>query len=507
MLLDRDDTNMTPMLDMQKIEKRFGVVHALKGVDFQVFPNEIVGLIGENGAGKSTLMKVLLGIYKEDGGAIFLDGKQVKFANPMDANDHGICMVFQEQSLFANMTVYENLFMGQEHFFMKNGLISKKKMIAAAAEELGRIDMAIDPRMQVNKLNFVQRQMVEVIRNVWKAHQSGANSVVVALDEPTSALSEKETEVLFAQMDELRKIASIVFISHKLGEVVRMCDRTYVLKDGANSGVFSKENATEERLRNQMVGGAIEGEYYLIDKQRRPGEKVVLEVKNLNKKNVFEDISFSVHEGEIFSISGAMGSGKEALCDVIYGLEQSDSGTITLDGVPVSPKSPNEAAKLGIGFSPDDRKGKALIMGMSVADNITVPLMKGLVNLHKLAETSRGMIDRLRIKTPSERTVIRNLSGGNQQKAIMARLMLTHAKLVILSHPTRGVDVGAKREIYALIREMAIRGTAVILMGDSFEEDIGLANNIMTLKDRRCTGILNADERKPTLEEFVGYLV
>ncbi|MDR1626359.1 MAG: sugar ABC transporter ATP-binding protein [Spirochaetia bacterium] len=495
------------MLDMQKIEKRFGPVHALKGVDFQVFPHEIVGLVGENGAGKSTLMKVLLGIHEKDGGTILIDGKPIGFSGPKDANTHGICMVFQEQSLLANMAVYENMFLGFEHLFMKNGLISKKKMLAAAAEELSRIGLMIDPDAQISKLNFVQRQMIEVIRNIWKANKSGAASVVVALDEPTSALGEKDSNILFSQMEELRKMASIVFISHKLGEIARMCDRTYVLKDGENSGVFERRNVSEDVLRTQMVGGVIEGEYYLIDQQRRPGEKVVLEVKNLNRQGAFEDISFLVHEGEVFCISGAMGSGKEALCDVLYGLERYDSGSIILDGSAVYSKAPNEAVKQGIGFSPDDRKGKALIMGMSVADNIAIPLMKGVINPRKLAEVSRGMIDRLKIKTPSERTLIRNLSGGNQQKAIMARLMLTNAKLVILSHPTRGVDVGAKREIYALIREMARRGTAVILMGDSFEEDIGLSNNIMTMKDRRCTGILNADDRKPTLEEFVEYIV
>jgi ribose transport system ATP-binding protein len=476
-------------------------------VDFQIFPNEIVGLVGENGAGKSTLMKVLLGIHKKDGGSILIDGKPVEFSNPKDANNHGICMVFQEQSLLPNMNVYENMFLGFEHLFTKNGFISKRKMVAAASEELNRIGLAIDPNVQVSKLNFVQRQMVEVIRNIWKANKSGAGSVVVALDEPTSALGEKDSELLFAQMEELRKIASIVFISHKLGEVVRMCDRTYVLKDGANSGVFERKEVTEDILRTQMVGGVFEGEYYLINQQRRPGEKVILEVNNLNKQGVFEEISFSIHEGEVFCISGAMGSGKEALCDILYGLERYDSGSIILEGTPIQPKAPYEAVKQGIGFSPDDRKGKALIMGMTVADNITVPLMSGVINVRKLAMTARSMITRLRIKTPSERTLIRNLSGGNQQKAIMARLMLTNAKLVILSHPTRGVDVGAKREIYALIREMANRGTAIIIMGDSFEEDIGLSNNIMTLKDRRCTGILNADDRKPALEEFVEYIV
>ena len=367
--------------------------------------------------------------------------------------------------------------------------------------------MDINPTMQVNRLSFVQRQMVEIIRNVWKASQCGCKSIVVVLDEPTSALGEKDSELLFRQMEELKKFASIVFISHKLGEVVRLCDRVYVLKDGANSGVFMREEVTEDLLREKMVGGSIEGEYYLIDQQRTAGEKVVLEVKGLSRKGHFEDISFQVHEGEIFCISGTLGSGKEALCDVLYGLEKAEEGEILLNGVPIHPKAPSEAVKAGIGFSPDDRKGKALVMGMSVADNITIPLMKGIIRPKKLAEIARQMIARLRIRTHSERTFIRNLSGGNQQKAILARLMLSDLKLLILSHPTRGVDVGAKREIYGLIREMVNKGASVILMGDSFEEDIGLSNNIMSLRDGECTGIINADLRKPTLEEFVEYIV
>ena len=495
------------MLEMKQIVKNFGPVQALKEVDFFISPGEIVGLVGENGAGKSTLMKILLGVHKKDSGEILIDGKPVEFSSPKDANKRGICMVFQEQSLLGNMTVYENMFLGFEDSFKKYGILSQKEMISAAKEELARIGLDIDPSAQVSRLPFVERQMVEILRNIWKANKSGASNVIVALDEPTSALGESDAEILFAQMEELRKVAGIVFISHKLGEVVRMCDRTYVLKDGENSGVFTREQSSEEVLRNQMVGGVIEGEYYLIDQQRKPGEKVILDVKNLSRTGIFEDISFQVREGEVLSISGTLGSGKEALCDVLYGLESADSGSFTLNGAAVNPKSPHEAVGLGIGFSPDDRKNKAIVAGMTVADNITIPLMKGVINPRKLAKMSRDMITRLRIKTPSERALIRTLSGGNQQKTIMARLMLMDIKLVILSYPTRGVDVGAKREIYALVREMANQGKAIIVMGDSFEEDIGLSNTIMALKDGRCTGIINADERKPTLEEFVGYIV
>jgi ribose transport system ATP-binding protein len=452
-------------------------------------------------------MKVLLGIHKPDGGAISIDEKKVEFSSPRDAHLNGIYMVFQEQSLLMNMAVYENIFLGFEHLFQRNGMLSKKRMMEAAKKELSKIGLEIDPGQQVSRLTFAQRQMVEVIRNIWKAHIEGVDNVIVVMDEPTSALGEKDSELLFQQMNELKKDASIVFISHKLHEIVRMCDRTYVLKDGCNAGVYDKREVSEDLLRTRMVGGTIEGEYYLVDRQRKRGEKVVLNVSHLKKEGTFDDISFQVHEGEIFCISGTIGSGKEILCDVIYGLEKYDSGSITFNGKPLQVKTPHEAVLVGIGFSPDDRKGKGLVMGMSVSDNITLPLMKGIIYPKKLAELSLQMINRLRIKTPSEKTPIRNLSGGNQQKAIIGRLLLSDLKLVILSFPTRGVDVGAKREIYSLIREMADKGIAIILMGDSFEEDIGLSNRIMTLKDGKCTGFLNADETKPSLEEFLEYIV
>lgn len=492
---------------MKAIGKNFGSVAALKNVSLNIYPNEIVGLVGENGAGKSTLMKVLLGIHKMDKGEILIRGRKTKIKGPLDANSKGIFMVFQEQSLLPNMTVYENLFLGYENLFKKNGLVNKTFMITVAQKELEEVGLDIDPNLQVSKLTFAQRQMVEIARNLWKAHVTGVNNAILIMDEPTSALGEKDIDLLFDQMRKLKTKASFVFISHKLNEIVNMCDRTYVLKDGCNVATLSKNEATEEVLRSKMVDGVIEGEYYLIDQQRKPGEKVVLEVRNLTKKGKFEDVSFKVHEGEIFCISGTTGSGKETICDILYGLESFDSGDIVFEGKSIRLRNPNEATRLGIGLSPADRKGKGLVMGMSVMDNITLPLMKGIIYPKKTVEVACDIIKRLKIKTTSEKTLVRQLSGGNQQKVIMSRLMLTNLKLAIISHPTRGVDVGAKREIYALIREMASKGLSIILMGDSFEEEIGLANNILTLKDGKCTGILNVDTYKPTLNEFIKYIV
>lgn len=498
---------MNSILNMIDIDKKFGVVHALKDVNLEIFPNEIVGVVGENGAGKSTLMKILLGIYHFDGGQIFISGKKVQITNPRDANKHGVYMVFQEQSLLINMTVYENLFLGFENHFTKNGMISKRLMIEAARVELSKIGLDIDPNTQVNQLSFIQRQMIEILRNLWQANISGADNVIVVLDEPTSALGEKDSETLFHLMVELKKRASLIFISHKLNEIVKMCDRIYVLKDGKNEHVFTKVEVSEELLRTSMIGGTIEGEYYLVDKQRKSGDQIILEVQNLNKENTFTNISFQVREGEIFCITGTLGSGKEALCDALFGLAEFDSGKIFFKGKEIKPKSPLDAVSAGIGLSPDDRKGKGLVLGMSVTDNMTLPTMRSIISIRHLSQLAVSVIKRLRIVTPSEKTLIRNLSGGNQQKVIIGRLLISNYPLIILAYPTRGVDVGAKREIYELIREMANKGNAIILMGDSFEEDIGLANTILALKDGKCTGLLNAEEQKPSLEELANYIL
>lgn len=496
-----------PILEVNKIGKNFGTVQALSDVNFEIYPNEIVGLVGENGAGKTTLMKCLVGIQKMDYGSIFLNQEPVNISTPKDAHNMGIFMVFQEQSLLMNMAIYENLFLGYENHFFINGMISKTKMIEEAGKLLGRVGIQIDPTIQINKLTFLQRQMVEIMRNIWKADISETKNVILILDEPTSALGEKDTELLFQIMENLKNQASIVFISHKLNEIVRMCNRTYVIKDGYNAGIFNKNEVSEDLLRKHMIGGTIEGEYYLVNMQQHTSNEKILEVRNLTKAGLFEDISFDIHKGEIFCISGVMGSGKESICDVLYGLSQSDSGSIKLEGKDITPKNPNEAVLFGIGYSPDDRKGKGLILGLSVTDNITVSIMKGIISIKKLAEVANSIIKRLRIVTPSGKTQVRNLSGGNQQKTIIGRLIVSKYKLVILAYPTRGVDVGAKREIYALIREISNDGTSIILMGDSFEEEIGLANNIMALKDGKCTGFINADERKPSLEELATYIL
>jgi ribose transport system ATP-binding protein len=498
---------MDSIVSLNNISKSFGPVEALKDVTIEVYPNEIVGLVGENGAGKSTLVKILSGVYEKDSGEIRISGQEVEIRNPSAANQHGIFMVFQEQSILINLTVYENLFLGFEHYFQEFGVISNKKMISEAKKVLQKIDMDIDPRSHISELSFVQRQMIEILRNLWKADISGAENIVVVLDEPTSALSDSDAEILFDQINELKSRASIVFISHKLNEIVEFCDRTYVLKDGKQVGVFQHDEMSIEKLRQRMIGGTIQGEYYLVNQQRKPGEKIILEVQNLSKKGVLDDISFKVHEGEVVSITGTLGSGKETLCEILYGLEKFEEGQIFLDQKPVRIKNPVDAVSHGIGFSPDDRKVKGLILGMSLRDNLTLPIMHPVISLRELSDLAKKIVERLRILAPTIKTFVRTLSGGNQQKVIFGRLIISDRKVIILAFPTRGVDVGAKQEIYSLIREMADKGKAIILMGDSFEEDIGLANRIIALKDGKMTGILDAETRKPELEELANYIL
>ena len=503
---------MEPVLKMENISKTFPGVRALEKVSIEVFPNEIVGLVGENGAGKSTLMKILAGVYRADKGEIFLRGQKVEIKHPHDARALGVGMVFQEQAVLPNMRVYENLFLGREKFFVHRGTLDQKLMMQEAAKILEEVGLELFPQVYVHELNFMERQMVEIARNIWLARQAQVTYPIIILDEPTTVLEEEEIERLFNKLKELKKKVSFVYISHRLKEVVELCDRVYVLKDGQNAGCFSHEEVSEELLRSRMVGRELHEEYYLASRQRKPAEKVVLELRNCTKKGAFYDISFSLHQGEILSLCGTVGSGKEELCRALYGETKLDSGEIWIDGKRVNINSPTQAFALGIGYISEDRRNEGLILHLPVFENITLPiihrLVRGfLVRREEQFRLSQEMMNKLQIKAPSPSVLCLNLSGGNQQKVVIAKWLLSQVKVLIMSHPTRGVDVGAKHEIYALIREMAENGMAMIIMGDSFEEDIGLANRIIVMKDGKISGVLDATESKPAPSDLIQYVV
>lgn len=506
--------SMEPFLNMVNISKSFLDVKALQEVNLSINENEIVGLVGENGAGKSTLVKILAGVYKADQGKISMDGKDIYFNNPQDAKKHGIGIVFQEQSILSNMTVYENLFLGQEKFFLNLGVLSKERMLKEAREILAELDIDIVPTRNANTLSFVQREMIEIARNLWLARKSNAKVPIILLDEPTTALEQNDIKFLFQKLNEIKKHTAIIFISHRLEEIVTLCDRVYVLKDGKNVACFSRDDLSENLLRSKMVGKELVGEFYQSSMQRKAGEKVVLELKRCSKKHAFYDVSFQLKEGEILSICGTVGSGKEALCKAIFGITKFDSGEVYIDGVDVkgSINSPMDAFNKGIGYIPEDRRNEGLILNLPIFENITLTVLKklkshGMVSRKKQFEVTEKMVKKIDIRSASITALTKNLSGGNQQKVVLGKWLLSGNKILVMSHPTRGVDVGAKQQIYTLMREMVNDGVSLITMGDSFEEDIGLANRIIIMKDGKIMTIIDANESKPTSADLINYIV
>jgi ribose transport system ATP-binding protein len=494
--------SMHPFLNMVNISKSFLDVKALQEVNLSINENEIVGLVGENGAGKA------------DQGKISISGKDIHFNNPQDAKKNGIGIVFQEQSILKNMTVYENLFLGQEKFFLNFGVLSKERMLKEAYEILAELDINIMPTRNANTLNFIQREMIEIARNVWLARKSNAKVPIILLDEPTTVLEQNDIKFLFQKLNEIKKHTAIIFISHRLEEIVTLCDRVYVLKDGKNVGCFSKDDISENLLRDKMVGKELVGEFYQSSMQRKAGDKVVLELKGCSKKHAFYDVSFQLKEGEILSICGTVGSGKEVLCKAIFGVTKFDSGEVYIDGVDVKGhiNSPMDAFNKGIGYIPEDRRNEGLILNLPIFENITLTVLKklksyGMVSRKKQFEVTEKMVKKTDIRSASITALCKNLSGGNQQKLVLGKWLLSGNKILVMSHPTRGVDVGAKQQIYTLMREMVNDGMSLIIMGDSFEEDIGLANRIIIMKDGKIMTIIDANESKPTPADLIKYVV
>ncbi len=489
-----------PLFAARDITKSFAGTQALKGVDLTVYPGEIVGLVGENGAGKSTLLKIIIGAQPPSSGHMEMHGKPYQPKTPMEANREGLGMVFQEQSLIVNLNVAQNIFFGHEKGFKKNGFVDWGRMNREAQKVLEEVDVTgISPRKKVSDLNFATRQMIEIAKVINVTKQAGQEHCLILLDEPTSVLSEAEVRNLFKQM---RKIAdrghSVVFVSHRLDEVLEVTDRIYVYKDGKSVGDLPTKEATEKRLYEMMVGRTTTTEYYHLEKQRRPAEKTVLEASDLGLHGVFKHVNFKLREGEILGFCGVVGSGKEEICSVLCGDIRPTSGEVWVRGRRVHFGSPVEGLNAGILMIPKERLYEGVVMTLSVEDNMALSnaskLKKGpFVSKAKIAKQAEEWIGKLRVKTSGRRELLMQLSGGNQQKVVFSRALASGADILILNHPTRGVDVGAKEEIYSLIRDIAMAGKSVILLGDTLDECIGLANRILVLQDGLITGEFGAD--------------
>lgn len=477
-------------IEMRGIDKSFGSNQVLKQAGFTLESGEVHALMGENGAGKSTLMKILTGVYTKDAGTVLVDGKEVNYKNPQEAEKAGIVFIYQELNVMFDLTVEENLFMGKE-IHGKFGICDKKAMQKKAQEALNILGVNIYPKTVMAELSVGQQQMVEICKALM------ADAKVIIMDEPTAALTQSETAALFKVIESLRKKGvSMVYISHRMEEIFELCDRITVLRDGSYIGVKNIPETNMNEIVKMMIGREI-GERY-PSRNVKIG-KEVLKVKELTRKGTFHDVNFSVRAGEVLGVSGLMGAGRTEIMQAIFGNLSYESGTIEIDGKEVKISNPRQAMEHGIGFITEDRKTEGLMLDKSIRENIS------LCNLRRISKSSvisreaeKNMVAEaikdLHIKCFGSYHECNNLSGGNQQKVVLAKWILTNPKILILDEPTRGVDIGAKKEIYSIINKLAAQGVAIIMVSSELPEVLGMSDNIMVVREGEVRGIISYEE-------------
>lgn len=488
------------ILKMENISKSFPGVKALDDVNFTVYENEVMALLGENGAGKSTLMKILSGVYTKDEGKIILEGEEVDITSPRDATSKGIAIIHQELNLVPYLTVYENIFLGREMKSPYGGLY-KKEMIKQSREILERLKVNISPTTTVNYLSIAQQQMVEIAKAL------SLNAKIIIMDEPTDTLTDNEVSSLFEIIRELKKQGKgLVYISHRIKEVFEVCDKLTVLRDGQFVGERNVSEVDEREIIRLMVGRTLDEQFPYI---KTDYDEEVLKVENLNNEYV-KDLSFTLKKGEILGISGLVGAGRTELAKTLYGFYKKDTGKIILNGEELNLNSPKEALDKGIVYVSEDRKSDGLILIMDVKSNITISALekfKTFLGLDKKKEyeVAEEYKEKINIKTPSLYQQVKNLSGGNQQKVAIAKSLLTDPKVLILDEPTRGVDVGAKREIYDLLNEIKKEGRSIIMISSEMPEILGMSDRILVMHEGELKGELNREEA--TQEKIMSYIV
>ncbi|MDR6288882.1 MULTISPECIES: sugar ABC transporter ATP-binding protein [Inquilinus] len=500
------------MLQAVGIQKSFGSVQALKGVDVEIRPNEVVGLVGENGAGKSTLMRILAGVQQPTSGELRRDGEVLHLGDPRQANARGIVMVFQEQSLLLNLSVAENIFLGQEQEFIRFGLVNWKRLNAAARRQLEKVGLDIDPATRAQDLSFAARQMVELAKAL-ALEDRVEGDLVILLDEPTSVLEQAEIDLLFDRVRTLKSRASFVFVSHRLDEVLEISDRIYVMKDGGVVAEMPVADADTPTLHRIMVGREVHAEYYRESEQHPAQSEIVLQAKGLCCEGRYRDIDLTLHRGEVLGIAGVIGSGREDLVRSFFGFVQPTAGTLEVAGKAVRFRSPADAVEHGIGFIPSERRVEGLVMMLSVATNMTLARLEaaeGPIGLSRRRERSlaEDWTKRLAIRAAGPDAACLSLSGGNQQKVVLAKWLTAESRILILDHPTRGIDVGAKEEVFRLIRALCRDGVSVILIADTLEETIGLSHTVLAMRDGTITARMGAAPgRKPAQVDLIGHMV
>jgi len=486
------------VLKATSISKTFGGIKALDDVSLEIFAGKVNAIVGENGAGKSTLMKILSGVYQEYEGQIFLDGLQVSFANPKEAQNNGIAIIHQELNLIPYLSVAENVFLGRE-FTNRFGLIDYGKMHGETKKLLDRLDLHISPRTQVSSLRIGQQQIVEI------AHALSLDTRIVIMDEPTSAISEHEIEVLFDLIRSLKaQGVAIVYITHKLDELFQIADTVTVLRDGKLVGSSLIGDVSHDDIVRMMVGRNMKDFFVKSDVVK---SREVLSVRDMCLAHprrrgdyIVDHVSFTVQAGEVLGLFGLMGAGRTELLETIFGLHpKTSSGSILLNGQEVKINLPADAINSGIGFITEDRKQEGLVLQMSVASSISLASLKqterfGFLSDRLETRLARDYVERLRIKTPSIRQVVENLSGGNQQKVVIARWLATDPGILLLDEPTRGIDINTKNEIYRLISELAQKGLAIVLVSSELPEIMAIADRIIVLSEGKQTAELTRSQ-------------
>lgn len=477
------------LLDMKQIIKSFNGVEVLHGIDFSLRAGTVHALMGENGAGKSTLMKVLAGVHKCDDGEIWLKGKKTEIQSPRHAQELGIAMIHQELSPVPEMTVAENIFLGREP--RKGLFVDYKKMYADTEQLLGEMKVRVSPRAKIGRLKVADQQLIEISKAI------SLNADIIVMDEPTSAITDQEVEILFKTIADLKKKGTgIIYISHKMDEIFRIADDITVLRDGTYVNSWEAKDIDNNTLIKNMVGRELNE---IFPKIKVPAKDVVMEVRHFTKENQFEDISFQVREGEILGIAGLIGAGRTELMNAIFGLEKPDSGEVFFEGKKVEIRRPSDAIRHGIAYVTEDRKNEGLVLEMGVGQNITIASMKTLssgmfIKRQEEKKTIDDQIRALRIKVHSPRQLVGKLSGGNQQKVVLAKWMMKNPKLLILDEPTRGIDIGAKSEIYKLMGEFVEKGNSIIMISSEMPEAMGMSDRILVLSSGRLSGELSREE-------------
>ncbi|WP_336644447.1 sugar ABC transporter ATP-binding protein [Microbacterium sp. USHLN186] len=481
-----------PILRVEGISKGFPGVQALQDVHLEVRAGEVLVLVGENGAGKSTLMKILSGIYTRDEGTIIFEGEPVELTSPLQAQQLGITIIHQELNMMPDLTVAQNIYIGREP---KAGpFLSERALNRRTEELLQRLEIKLDPRRKVGELTVAEQQMVEIAKAL------SFNAKVLIMDEPTSALTDTEVETLFVLIEQLKQRGTgIVYISHRMDELRRLADRVSVLRDGAYIGSLEKSEISIPTIIEMMVGRA-------IDEGTRPEARdhsdapVVLDVQGLSTKALLDDVSFQLHRGEILGFAGLMGAGRTETARAIIGADRRDGGTIVVGGDSVRIRKPEDAVKRGIGYLSEDRKLLGLMLEQDVTFNTVLASLDsyangiGWMSDRKAKNQTKDYVQQLRVKTPSVNQIVKLLSGGNQQKVVIARWLMRDCDILIFDEPTRGIDVGAKEEIYRLMQQLAASGKSIIVISSELPEILRVANRIAVFANGRITGTLRNEE-------------